>query len=227
MRTARGRLAEPSNDWLHAWNAALVLSLEVFHNGEVGADTAVVLPVRQTGTFFPNLTGGFSGQATRTERISFNESLAALHRDPSLRCEGRDTERYGRLGGRLGIADLFERAGRTRKLANLTGLTQLDYNLDFIIKSNAGLEPRFVVVPIGHDRTSGAGSNFPAPTAIPNAQAYSGAPGAGASTAAWQPARAGPKQRYPLRTRSALERSKSRNLLESIDDKLRRQNLGN
>ena len=66
--------ASPSNDWLHSWNAALVLSLEVFHNGEVGADTAVVLPVRQTGTFIPNLTGGFSGQATRTERISFNES---------------------------------------------------------------------------------------------------------------------------------------------------------
>jgi len=118
----------------------------------VGADTAVVFPV-------PNLTGGFSGQAkaTRTERISFNESLAALHRDPSLRCEGRDTERYGRLGGRLGIADLFERAGRTRKVANLTGLTRLDYNLDFIIKSNAGLEPRFIVVALGNDKSLGGG----------------------------------------------------------------------
>ena len=149
--------ASPSNDWLHTWNAALVLSLEVFHNGEVGADTAVVFPVRQTGTIIPNLTGGFSGQATRTERISFNESLAALHRDPSLRCEGRDTEQYGRLGGRLGIADLFERAGRTRKVANLTGLTQLDYNLDFIIKSNAGLEPRFIVVPLGNAKSLGGG----------------------------------------------------------------------
>jgi hypothetical protein len=149
--------ASPSNDWLHSWNAALVLSLEVFHNGEVGADTAVVFPVRQTGRFIPNLTGGFSGQATRTERISFNESLAALHRDPSLRCEGRDTERYGRLGGRLGIADLIERAGRTRKVANPTGLTQLDYNLDFIIKSNAGLEPRFIVVPIANDKSLGGG----------------------------------------------------------------------
>src|SRR5262249_56953728 len=85
------------------------------------------------------------------------ESLAAPLRVPALRCEGRDTERYGRVGGRLGIADLFERAGRTRKLANLTGLTQLDYNLDFIIKNNAGLEPRFLVVPIGNDRTIGGG----------------------------------------------------------------------
>jgi hypothetical protein len=220
--------ANPSNDWLHAWNAALVLSLEVFHNGEIGADTAVVLPVRQTGTFFPNLTGGFSGQATRTERISFNESLAALHRDPSLRCAERDTERYGRLGGRLGIADLFERAGRTRKLANLTGLTQLDYNLDFIIKSNAGLEPRFVLVPVGHDKLIGggvklAGSNSDTQTLkltlVPPAQ------GPTARGLATGPRGAGPPI-APM-DEDRLERSKSRNLLESIDDKLRRQNLGN
>src|SRR5262245_58572200 len=149
--------SKPGHEWLHTWNAALVFSLEVFHNGEAGADTAVVLPIAHGGSFLANLTGGMSGQATRTERISFNESLAALRADRALRCEDRDTERYGRLGGRLGIADLFERAGRTRKLANLTGLTQLDYNLDFIIKNNAGLEPRFLVVPIGNDRTIGGG----------------------------------------------------------------------
>src|SRR4029453_14488388 len=50
--------ASPSNDWLPSWNTPLVLSLEVFHNGEVGADTAVVFPVQQTGTFIPNLIGG-------------------------------------------------------------------------------------------------------------------------------------------------------------------------
>src|SRR5262245_17509999 len=96
------RWSKPGHEWLHTWNAALVLSLE---------DTAVVLPLGHGGSFLPNLTGGISGQATRTERISFNESRSALRRDATLRCAERDTERYGRLGGRLGIADLFERAG--------------------------------------------------------------------------------------------------------------------
>ena len=220
--------SKPSHEWLQTWNAALVLSLEVFHNGEVGADTAVVLPISHGGSFLSNLSGATSGQATRTERISFNESLAALHRDPSLRCEGRDTERYGRLGGRLGIADLFERAGRTRKLANLTGLTQLDYNLDFIIKSNAGLEPRFVVVPIGHDRTIGGGLKLSGShsdtqtlklTLVPPAQ--------GPSTRGLATGPRGAGAAIPSADEERLERSKSRNLLESIDDKLRRQNLGN
>ena len=31
--------AGPSNDWLHTWNAALVLRLEVFHNGEGSGPT--------------------------------------------------------------------------------------------------------------------------------------------------------------------------------------------
>jgi hypothetical protein len=30
--------SKPGHEWLNTWNAALVLSLEVFHNGEVGAD---------------------------------------------------------------------------------------------------------------------------------------------------------------------------------------------
>ncbi|RPI41768.1 MAG: hypothetical protein EHM67_07745 [Hyphomicrobiaceae bacterium] len=219
--------SNPSNAWLQPWNAALVLSLEVFHNGELGADSAVVFPV-QSGAFVPNLTAGFSGQATRTERISFNESLLALHRDPNLGCKGRETGHYGRLGGQLGIADLFERAGRTRKVANLTGLTQLDYNLDFIIKSNAGLEPRFSLVPIGNSRSVGGGIKLTGSnsdtqtlklTLVPPAQAPT-ARGIGTSARG-----AGPP--IAPADEDRLERSKSRNLLESIDDKLRRQNLGN
>jgi hypothetical protein len=219
--------SNPANAWLQSWNAALVLSLEVFHNGELGAETGLILPVRETGSFAPNLSAGFSGQATRTERISFNESLRGLNGDANLRCKGRDTAHYGRLGGQLGIADLFDRAGRTRKVANLTGLTQLDYNLDFIIKSNAGVEPRFVVVPIGSARVGGglklAGSNSDTQTLkltlVPPVEAAT-ARGIGPG-----PRGAGP----PIAPvdEDRLERSKSRNLLESIDDKLRRQNIGN
>jgi hypothetical protein len=144
------------------------LGLEVFHNGKVGADTGVVFPVQQSGTFIPNSTAGFSGQATRTERISFNESLIGLRRDPNLRCEGRDVDPCRRLGGRPGIADLFEPAGRTRKVASLGGLTQLeDYNLDFIIKSNAGVEPRFTAWCRPVTAGWSGGSSLRAPIAIP------------------------------------------------------------
>jgi len=125
------------------------------------------------------------------------------------------------------LADLFERAGRSRKVANLTDLTQLDYNLDFIIKSNAGLEPRFLVVPISNDKSIGglklAGSNSDTQTLkltlVPRAQ------GPSTRGLATGPRGAGPP--IAPTDEERLERSKSRNLLESIDDKLRRQNLGN
>jgi len=73
-----------------------------------------------------DLVGGFSGQATRTERVCFNESLAALHGDPSLRCEGR----YGPLlaGSAVGSASPIFSDGRGERASS----------------------PRFIVVPIGH-----------------------------------------------------------------------------
>ena len=97
-----------------------------------------------------------------------------------------------------------------------------------IIKSNAGLEPRITVVPIGNDKSLRgglklAGSNSDTQTLkltlVPPAQ---GPTTRGLATG---PRGAGP----PIAPvdEDRLERSKSRNLLESIDDKLRRQNLGN
>src|SRR5262245_18568894 len=147
-----------------------------------------------------------------------------FRRDATLRCAERDTERYGRLG----IADLFERAGWTRKVAKLTGLTQLDYNLDFIIKSNAGLEPRFLVVPIGPDRTIGGGVKLTGSNSDTQTLKLTLGPPAQGPTnrgLATGPRGAGPP--IAPADEDRLERSKSRNLLESIDDKLRRQNLGN
>jgi hypothetical protein len=221
---------DPANDWLRSWNAGLVLTLEVFHTGDVAADTGVVFPVNATGVFIPTLSGGYSGQATRTERISFNESLVGLSQDTKLACKTQSAGRDGRLEGQLGIADLLERAGRTRSTANLTGLTQLDYNLDFIIKSNAGLEPRFTLVPIGNSRSIGGGvklSNSRSDTQSLKLTLVPPAVAAAPTNRSLAPGLRGGGPAIAPVDEDKLERSKSRNLLESIDDQLRRQNLRN
>jgi hypothetical protein len=101
------------------------------------------------------LTGGFTGQATRTERVNFDQNLLTLNGDRNLSCPEGDPDRYARLGGRLGLRDLLERVGRTRVVANVKDedLTQLDYNLQFVIKKDASLTPKFNLVPIGKEKT--------------------------------------------------------------------------
>ena len=80
---------------------------------------------------------------------------------------------------------------------------------------------------LGNDKSLGgglklAGSNSDTQTL----EARSRAPAQGPPRTGLRPApRCGTADRPPDEDR--LERSKSRNLLESIDDKLRRQNLGN
>jgi hypothetical protein len=259
--------AHPGNEWVRTWKAGLVLTLEAFHNGGLDSDNTWVFPLNHGATFVLALTGGFSGQANRTERISFNESIAFLNSDPQLLCSNEEPARFARLGGELGIADLLERTGRTRDVAHLTNLTQMDYNLDFVIKKAAGLNPRFNLVPIGKEKTFSGGLRWagstsdtqtlkitlippaerargptcarelvdgqcPLPVYIieePNeAPSTRGAPGTRRSA----PPLAVPSVRGPAPgiTRSdedRLERGKSRNILESIDDQLRRQNIGN
>ena len=145
--------SDPRNAWVHTWNAGLTLSLIVDHSGGIDADTnSWVFPLSAGATFIANLTGGFSGAATRTERIDFKESLEVLHTDQKLRCEREDPGRYARLGGRLDIGDLFARVGLMKDMANINP-RQLDYNLDFVIRKNAGLAPRFSFIPIGKEKT--------------------------------------------------------------------------
>ena len=253
--------SHPGNEWARTWKAGLVLTLEVFHTGGIDSDNTWVFPLNQGATFILGVTGGFSGQANRTERISFNESLVALNTDPKLLCLDERTHINARLGGELGIADLLERTGRTRDIANLTNLIQMDYNLDFVIKKAAGLAPRFNLIPIGKEKTFSGGLRWaggsndtqtlkitlipPAERERPPACArelvdgkcplpvyiVEKPPSARSSTPTGRAAppgvRTAPSSGVSRADEDRLERGKSRNLLESIDDQLRRQNIGN
>ena len=90
--------SHPGNEWVRTWKAGLVLTLEVFHTGGVDSDNTWVFPLNQGATFILGVTGGFSGQANRTERISFNESLVALNTDPKLLCLDERTHMNARSG---------------------------------------------------------------------------------------------------------------------------------
>ena len=103
--------ADPRNAWVRNWNAGLNLSLIVDHTGGLDADAVWTFPLTTGGTFTFGLTGGFCGQATRTERIDFKESMTPSS-TPTRSCGAKGgTGRYARLGGRLDIGDLFARVG--------------------------------------------------------------------------------------------------------------------
>jgi hypothetical protein len=141
----------PENKWVRAWTAGLVFEFEVSHTGGLDADNTWVFPLNGFGIpqFFVNLTGGFSGSGTRTERIDFKVALSK--KDANLDCS-RDQPGHKRLAGRLGIEDILERAGLTMKEASVKSLRQLDYNLVYIIRKNAGVTPRFNLIPIGKEK---------------------------------------------------------------------------
>lgn len=251
------------NSWVRKWKASLIISLEVSHTGGLGVDNSWVWPASPGGIFAPGLLGGFSGQGTRTERINFNESLTQLGSDQALLCGRDDPARYARLGGTIGIADLFARVGRTKEIANINP-TQMDYNLDFVIKVNAGVTPKYSLIPIGSKSTYSGSLGWTGSTSdtqtlklvlIPPAPAERPAaceqplvygrcpqpvyivklPEPGAGTTRMLPpggtplptVRRGASPGVSVDDEDRLERGKSRNLLQGIDDQLRRQSIGN
>jgi hypothetical protein len=147
--------AHPENAWVRPWKAALNFEFEVTHTGGLDSDNTWVFPLNQGATFILALTGGFSGQGTRTERMNFIENLQTINTQP-LFCPKQDPDRHARLGGELGLTDLLERVGLAIEAANINIerklLTQLDYNLQFIIKKNASLTPKFNLIPIGKEK---------------------------------------------------------------------------
>jgi hypothetical protein len=142
--------SRPGTEWVHTWNAGLTFGLEVQHTGGIDADTSWVFPMFQSATFTVAPVLGFSGQATRKENINFNEKLEFLRDDAKLRCGTQDPDRYARLGGEIGFADLLDRVGQSMDKANIQP-KDLSYNLDFVIKMNGNLTPKFSLIPVGRD----------------------------------------------------------------------------
>lgn len=145
----------PQNQWIRDWTVGLVFELKANHAGGLDANSETwTFPLNHGAIFAVAVNGGFNGAATRTERISFKVGLNEIN-SQGLACLDEESGRYALLGGRLGIADLFERAGQTMQAAKVVEerFTSLNYNLQFVIKKNAGVTPRFSLIPIGKEKT--------------------------------------------------------------------------
>jgi hypothetical protein len=246
--------SDPRNAWVRNWNAGLNLSLIVDHSGGVDGDALWVFPFVGSSTFTFGLTGGVTGQGIRTERIDFKEGLIQLHADTKLQCEKEDPGRYARLGGRLDIGDLFARVGLMKSTANINP-KQMDYNLDFIIRKTATAAPRFILVPTGKQQTFTGGLRLNGTRTDTHSLKISLVPPADRVEIACArdlidgkcptPVYIVPEPKEGLGPRSAprrvsrpqgggvspleadnLDRAQSRNLLQGIDDQLRRQGIG-
>ena len=256
--------SNPENMWVREWNAGLVLSLLIDHNGGVDADASVVFPLSQGATFPLALFGGATGSANRTERIDFKENLTDLRNKHDLQCSRERPDRHARLGGRLGIEDLFARVTHAKEIAKINP-KELNYNLDFVIRASASATPKFNLIPIGPEKTfTGslkvgasrtdthtlkivlqpperlAGCPVPlsfgrCPTPVYNVdipppvtnsspgRRRSFEPGTRRSAPSAQPSTRG----ITPFEENRLDAARGRNVLESIEDQLRRQGLGN
>ena len=156
LRNAAWRMHPENRIYFSGWNAGFIVELQVFHKGGQESDASFVVPLHP-GTFTLGLTSGLTGEATRTERINFSEKLSDLNADRGLVCPGEHPRgRYALLGGELGMADLFNRARESIAQARIQP-TQLDYNIEFIIRMDGSISPKFSMIPIGNDRTLSAG----------------------------------------------------------------------
>jgi hypothetical protein len=86
--------------------------------------------------------------------LEFDQKLQELKIDKSLECLPERLGRYDRLGGYLGIADLIERGSRSRERtpAQAGSISKLAYTVEFIVKKNASLTPKFNLIPIGKEK---------------------------------------------------------------------------
>ena len=157
--------SDPRYRWLlnqhgKGWNARLSFTFEVNHSGDISiGESAWNFPLTAGGTFNLSLTGGVKGTGNRRENIEFDQKLTKLDADPYLACSTAEPSRYARLGGRLGIADLLERATLSRPEA-YNDYTKMGYDLEFAVVRNASLTPRFSVIPIGGKNTFGGNARW-------------------------------------------------------------------
>ena len=139
----------PQNRWLKDWNVAVTATFTIFHKGGLTADPSISHPLTP-GTFLLPLVLSGSGEATRTEKISFKDSLLNLNEPNAVECHGnsKSASYTPLLAGELGIVDLFNRARLSKEEAN-TDLTGLDYSLNFRIAHSGSVGPRFSLIPVG------------------------------------------------------------------------------
>lgn len=158
LRDALRRM-RPHSAWMTksdaSWEAGFTVTLRVVAKGDLTGDASFVVPL-SPGTFTVALTAGVSSEATRTETIDFTENLHRLLNFDLCPSDVAADRRDILLEGRLGFADLVARAIASRQMADIKP-TSLSYNLNFDIKKNGSVSPKFSLIPIGGSRTFGGG----------------------------------------------------------------------
>jgi hypothetical protein len=153
----RDALKIPGNEWLtdpKTWLVKLSFTFDIQHSGDVSTDNNFTFPLNAGATFGINFTGGVTGTGNRTENMEFDQRLQQLRDDKSLHCPDEQLGRYDRLAGYLGIADLLERASRSREKTPMQAgsISKLAYTVEFIIKRNGTVTPKFNLIPIGTEK---------------------------------------------------------------------------
>ena len=143
------------NDKRKGWNVKLSFDLWVDHSGDVSTgDNVWVFPFHHGATFLLTLSGGVTGTGNRRENIEFDQKLQKLESDANLDCPEEDLGRFAQLSGYLGIADLIERASRSKEVARDNAeLSKLAYTLEFVVRKTGGLTTRFNLIPTGKEKT--------------------------------------------------------------------------
>jgi len=144
-------LVDPNNP-KKSWNSGFTLTLKTYRKGGVNSDTSFVMPLNP-GSFTLGFKTGLSGEATREEKIDFKENFAKIEKFKICPEYVTDNKNKDLLEGRLGFYDLLEKAmiAYNNKLIEPTSLA---FNLDFVVKYNGSLSPKFNLIPVANKTLS-------------------------------------------------------------------------
>lgn len=146
------RFRRDHSKWLDGWGAGFTLTLIVLRKGGGSGDASLVVPVAPSGTFTIGFKGGLTSEAKRTEKIEFNVKLdeAFVNSETCERERGKHL-----LAGDLGIKHLFDHTVLSEIRGQITpsGLT---HELQFLIKANSSVTPKFAMIPVGGNVVGGS-----------------------------------------------------------------------
>lgn len=141
----------PSVNWLipdeeRSWKAGFTLTMKTYNKGSVFTDTSLVVPLNP-GSFTLGLKGGVTGDATREEKVDFTEKLIDIYNYKD--CPPNASSEKRLLEGDLGFEDFLHRMSIARNDGIMKDPTSLTYNIDFSIRYNGGISPKWSLIPVG------------------------------------------------------------------------------
>jgi hypothetical protein len=153
---------QSSIDWMigdenKTWSAGFTLTMKTFQKGGATGDASFVVPLNP-GSFSLGFKAGVTGEVTREEKIDFTEKFFKLYDFDKCPSDSATNQNNSLLQGKIGFYDLLERVALAKE-HEIIKPTSLAYNLDFVIKYNGNVSPKFNLIPVGN-KTLTAGLNL-------------------------------------------------------------------